>query len=179
MDQSCRLLDISTEKTRTIFRGHVDTVNKVQFLPFSNVFMSASADKTISLWDIRTGLCVQTFYGHINCINSAEANVRGESIASCDADGVVKIWDIKKVTERGQHDAGQYSVNCIAWDKSCQTIATGCDDGTLRMFTDDGRNGKPEMKIQAHVGSINGVVFEMNTKTLISVGRDAEYKLWN
>jgi len=80
MDHSSKLLDIKAQKSRYTFRGHVDSVNKVQFLPFSNCFASASADKTLSLWDIRSGLCVQTFYGHLNSVNSLDVDCRVSSI---------------------------------------------------------------------------------------------------
>ena len=35
-------------------RGHADSVNSVQFLPYSNMLATCSADKTVSLWDART-----------------------------------------------------------------------------------------------------------------------------
>ena len=155
MDQTARLLDIATQKCRHIFRGHVDSVTSVKFLPYSNVFASCSADKTISLWDIRTGLCAQTLYGHINCINSLDIACRGDSIVTGDVDGVVKVWDIKKVGERVQFDAGQYSVNSVAWDKSCTIIGAGCDNGEIKIFSDDGKTGgKKEATIKAHVSAI-------------------------
>lgn len=180
MDSSSRLLDVATQKVRHIFRGHVDSVNTVKFLPYSNVFATASADKTISLWDIRTNLCVQTLYGHINCINSLDVSCRGDSLVSGDVDGVVKIWDIKNVTERAQFDAGPYSVNGVAFDKSTQTIGAACDDGQVKLFGEDGKgNGKMESKFKAHNGPCTGIAFEHNTKTCVTVGSDGEYKFWN
>lgn len=35
-------------------RGHADSVNSVSFLSYSNTLLTASADKTVSLWDLRT-----------------------------------------------------------------------------------------------------------------------------
>lgn len=35
-------------------RGHADSINALQFLPYSNTVATCSADKTIALWDIRT-----------------------------------------------------------------------------------------------------------------------------
>ena len=34
-------------------RGHADSVNSVQFLSYSNLLSTCSADKTVSLWDAR------------------------------------------------------------------------------------------------------------------------------
>ena len=172
-------MDIAAQKVRHIFRGHVDSVTSVKFLPFSNLFVSASADKTISLWDIRTGLCVETLYGHVNCINSVDVTCRGDSLVSGDVDGVVKVWDIKKIAERAQYDTGPYSVNSVSWDKSCMVFGAACDDGQLKIFSDDGKAGKMEAKFKAHSGSVNGVVFEANTRTMITAGADGEYKFWN
>ena len=76
MDHTVKLWDMNMKKSRFTFRGHVDSVNSIQFQPFSQVFVSGSGDKTVSLWDIRTNLCVQTFYGHNNAVNSCKFNVR-------------------------------------------------------------------------------------------------------
>ena len=77
----------------------MDSVNSINFLYMSNLFVSGSADKTLSLWDMRSNICSQTFYGHNNAVNSAVINVTGEIIASGDADGVVKLWDVRMVKE--------------------------------------------------------------------------------
>jgi len=46
-----------------VLRGHVDSVNEVCWQPYSNMIVSGSSDKTVSVWDVRSGLCTQTFYG--------------------------------------------------------------------------------------------------------------------
>lgn len=93
---------------------------------------------------------------------------------------MVKVWDIRKVAERGQYDGGQYSINSIALDKSGQTLGVACEDGQVKLFSEDGKGtGKLESKLKAHTGAASGVVFEGNTRTLVSVGADGEYKFWN
>ncbi len=63
-------------RSRFTFRGHVDSVNSIQFQPYTQVFVSGSGDKTVAMWDIRTSQCVQTFYGHNNAVNSCKFNIR-------------------------------------------------------------------------------------------------------
>jgi len=41
-------------RCRYSLRGHGDSVNSVEFLDFSNILLTSSADKTLSLWDGRT-----------------------------------------------------------------------------------------------------------------------------
>jgi len=86
-------------KCRSTYTHHTDSVNKINFQPFTNYFASCSSDKTISLWDMRLGLTVQTLYGHLNAINDVVFNTRGDILYSCDADGVIKAWDLRKVQE--------------------------------------------------------------------------------
>lgn len=79
MDHSIKLWDMAMDThSRFTFRGHVDSVNSVQWRPYGCMFVSGSGDKTVSLWDIRTNLCVQTFYGHQNAVNSARFDLRGD-----------------------------------------------------------------------------------------------------
>ena len=44
-------------RCRYTMRGHTESVNAVQFLPYSNILITCSADKTVSMWDARTVSC--------------------------------------------------------------------------------------------------------------------------
>ena len=57
-DGAIKLYDLNALKVRQQYRSHTDSVNGLNFQPFTNFFVSASADKTISIWDMRTGLTV-------------------------------------------------------------------------------------------------------------------------
>jgi WD40 repeat protein len=58
-------------KCRGTLRGHVDSVNAIQWQLYTSLICTASSDKTVSLWDARSSLCVQTFYGHKSSCNHA------------------------------------------------------------------------------------------------------------
>lgn len=61
MDHTAKLYDLNSLRVRHAFRGHVDSVNSVCCVPYTNLVLTASADKTVSAWDIRTSHCVHTF----------------------------------------------------------------------------------------------------------------------
>ena len=53
----------------------MDSVNEVAWQPYSSSLLTASSDKTVSIWDARSGLCTQTFYGHHNSCSCATFNL--------------------------------------------------------------------------------------------------------
>jgi len=55
--------------------------------------LSASGDKTISVWDMRTTHCAQTYIGHKSSINSVHCNLQVSHLISGDSDGTVFLWD--------------------------------------------------------------------------------------
>ncbi|KAK4471457.1 hypothetical protein MN116_004577 [Schistosoma mekongi] len=81
----------------TILRGHSKSVNSVQFLPYGNILVTGSSDKTVCLWDGRTGLCEHTFLGHTHSINNAIFNQQGVNVISCDSGGYIRLWDLRKM----------------------------------------------------------------------------------
>ncbi|KAE8580528.1 hypothetical protein XENTR_v10024450 [Xenopus tropicalis] len=106
------------ERCRYTMRGHMDSVNSIEFLPYSNIVLTSSADKTLSLWDARMGLCAQTFYGHLHSCNHATFNMKGDTIASCDSYGVLKLWDVRKAVAMLSVDAGPHPGNQVAFHPS-------------------------------------------------------------
>ena len=43
-----------SERCRETLRGHSESANAVVWVPYSNLLLSCSADKTLILWDART-----------------------------------------------------------------------------------------------------------------------------
>jgi WD40 repeat protein len=54
-DQSSRIIDVRTQKTTFIMRGHTTSVKQVRFQPgHSNILATCSRDGTVQIWDTRT-----------------------------------------------------------------------------------------------------------------------------
>ncbi|XP_029656546.2 sperm-associated antigen 16 protein-like [Octopus sinensis] len=53
-DGTSKVIDLNTQRCRSILRYHKNSINSVEFLPFSCTILTASADKTMVIWDGRT-----------------------------------------------------------------------------------------------------------------------------
>ena len=178
MDHSVKLWDLAVPKaSRFTFRGHVDSVNSVQWQPYSSMFVSGAGDKTVSLWDIRTNLCVQTFYGHNNAVNTVKFNVRGDMIVSGDCDGINKVWDIRMVKELCQFDSGLSSSNCAIFDKSGTFVIVGNEDSTIKVFNLTSKEKEGELK--GHEDAVLDLCFDNNKEAmLLSASADCSFRIW-
>ena len=171
------LYDLNICQVRETYRGHTDSVNKINFQPFTNYFASASSDKSISIWDMRMGLTVQTFYGHLNSINDVIFNPRGDMLYSCDADGIIKAWDIRKVSEAGTWvHYPHIPANCIEVEKTNNYLYCGYDNG----FIGTVNLSKNELgaKFKAHEGPVNGIGINLTNTNMFTAGGDGTLLIW-
>ena len=176
-DGLIRLYDLNICKIRQTYRGHTDSVNKVNFQPFTNYFASASSDKSLSIWDMRMGVTVQTFYGHLNSINDVIFNPRGDMLYSCDADGIIKAWDIRKVSENGTWvHYPHIPANCIEIDKTNNYLYCGYDNGYMGVINLS--KGDLGNKIKAHEGPVNGIGINLTNTNMFTVGGDGNLLVW-
>ncbi|XP_039925073.1 sperm-associated antigen 16 protein isoform X3 [Hirundo rustica] len=123
-----------SERCRYTLRGHEDSVNSIEFLPFSSTALTSSADKTLSLWDVRTGLRVFTFQGHAHSCNHATFNKKGDTIASCDSSGVMKLWDMRKLLPILSIDAGPHPANQVTFHRSGDLVALASSEGSVKVL---------------------------------------------
>ncbi|XP_056352690.1 sperm-associated antigen 16 protein isoform X3 [Oenanthe melanoleuca] len=123
-----------SERCRYTLRGHEDSVNSIEFLPFSSTALTSSADKTLSLWDVRTGLRVYTFQGHVHPCNHATFNKNGDTIASCDSSGVLKLWDMRKLLPILSIDAGPHPANQVSFHRSGGLVALASSEGSVKVL---------------------------------------------
>ena len=170
-----KLFDLNSLKMRQQFRSHTDSVNGLNFQPFTNFFVTGSADKTTSIWDMRTGLTVQTFYGHLNTINDAAFSIGGQYVATCDSDGIVKLWDIRMVQELRTVDTGDAICHCLAFDKATNSVAVGCGDAAIKFINIE----KGEINsLTGHEGPVNALYINQDNSWLYSTGDDRSIRCW-
>ena len=172
-----KLYDLNVCQQRSVYRGHTDSVNKINFQPFTNYFASCSSDKSISIWDMRMGLTVQTFYGHLNSINDVVFNARGDMLYSCDADGLIKAWDIRKVSEVGTwFHYPHIPANCLEVEKTNNYLYCGYDNGYIGVVNLS--KGDIGNKIKAHEGPVNGIGINLTNSNMFTVGGDGNLQIW-
>lgn len=178
MDHTVKLWDLKVPKTsRFTFRGHVDSVNSIQWQPFSSIFVSGAGDKTVSIWDTRTNLPVQTFYGHNNAVNTVRFNLIGDMIVSGDCDGINKVWDIRMVKELCQLDSGLSSSNCAIFDRSGKFVVVANENSSIKIFNLQTREKEGELK--GHEDSVLDLCWDNSKEPLLVSGSaDCSWRLW-
>ena len=140
------------------------------------MIVTASADKTVSLFDLRSGLNTQTFYSHANAVNQARFNNSGELIASCDMDGICKVWDMRMVCERLQISAGMHAANAVCFDRSSQILCVASGDSTIKNF--NLADQKFLNALEGHKDSVNCLDLEATGRYLVSGGGDNTFRVW-
>ncbi|XP_053139330.1 sperm-associated antigen 16 protein isoform X6 [Hemicordylus capensis] len=165
-----------SERCRYTLRGHKDSVNSIEFLPFSNIILTSSADKTLSLWDARTGICAQTFCGHLHSCNHATFNMKGDIIVSCDSYGVLKLWDVRKGAPMVSVDTGPHPGNQVAFDPSGQIVALASNDGSVKTL--ELKSGHLS-SLLGHEDEVQSVIFDHKAEHLLSGGSDGTVRIWN
>lgn len=176
MDNTSKVWDLNSLRSRYTLRGHTDSVNSIEFVPYSNTLLTSSADKTMSLWDARTGLCAQTFYGHMYSVNAATFNSKGDTVASCDSYGNLKIFDVRTLAQLASVDVGPHPANHVKFDSSGQVVAVSSNDSTVKMY--EVATGKVTSLI-GHEDAVQATLFDRAGEFLVSAGSDYTVRIWS
>lgn len=128
-DRTIRLWQGSHEIKR--FNGHSDVVRKLQVLPGSKTFVSASNDGTIKLWDIESGQILQSLTGHDSFVYDVNILLNGD-LVSTGEDRSVRIW--RDGTLLQVITLPCVSVWCVS-PLDNGDFCVGCSDKTVRVFS--------------------------------------------
>lgn len=55
-------------------------------------------------------------------------------LASCDSEGMLKIWDKRMMKCVSSIESGDYSLNCLDFEKNGKMIVAGSDDFSVKIF---------------------------------------------
>jgi WD40 repeat protein/thiol-disulfide isomerase/thioredoxin len=96
----------------------------------------------------------------------------------------MRLWDVQKQEMMGGTEGGGYRVHCLAFSIDGKQLATGDENGKVRLF--DGRTGTARRDFEGHgplrsggEQCVTGVGFSPDGKTLVSGSQDKTLKLWD
>ncbi|HKR10505.1 MAG TPA: WD40 repeat domain-containing protein [Pyrinomonadaceae bacterium] len=127
---SIRIWDLETGTARVLGQS-TRQITSVAFLPDGKRIASGSWDETVRVWNIRTGEA-RTLGENCSCIVRLAVSNKGDRIAASSLDGRLRVWDVDTGRSR---IAGQcYSVNALTFTTDDQSLVTGSDDGSIRLW---------------------------------------------
>jgi serine/threonine protein kinase len=174
-DHRIRLWNTSTSKIITTFSEHQQPVMAIQFMPNGKILVSAGVDRTIRFWDVEQKKLLKTIAAHDQAINALAISPDGQLIVSGSSDLTVQIRQLG--TQTPQILTGhQAEILAVAISPDGKTIASGSTDGMVYLW--DVERKQLINNFQAHAGAVKSIVFQINSKFLITASLDRTMKIW-
>jgi WD40 repeat protein len=154
----------------TVFAGHEDAVLAARFSPDGKHIVTASRDRTASLWDALTGKPLRRFEeGHEFLVSGAAFFSDGKHLATGAGDNSVRIWKLTAGTEEAVL-APTGRIGTLAVSPDGRWIATGSAGTDVKIWDarlGDGngparRNGparEPVATLSGHTAEISALAF--------------------
>lgn len=157
----------------------------------------------ISAWDKEVGvlwLCegeapeytqkrkhTQSLEGHTNQVRSLAWSSDARTLASAADDGSIRLWDVMTgmplAWDAGEGMSSQTmrghkgSIHTLAWSPNGQTLASGGEDGIIRLWDKESR--KIRLPLEGHTAPVYRVVWSQDGDTVVSGGEDQTIRLWD
>jgi len=88
------LLDASTGKTFTVFKGHRDNVLTAATSDDGGLLVTGSMDNTARIWGANTGSAISELIGHTDAVCGVEFSKDNRRVVTASWDNSIRIWDL-------------------------------------------------------------------------------------
>ena len=166
----------SPEQKSFTITGHSERVNRVEFHPDGNTFISASYDKSWGLWDAKRLKEISKQKGHLKEIHSLSVHGDGSLIVTGDLGGYGMVWDLR--TGRGIYEIEvSSSILCSCFHPNGYELAVGGKNNMISIF--DLRRKKEIKLVPAHNKLVSDLQYSEGGHVLLSGSHDDTMKIWH
>ena len=173
----------------SVFKGHQARLCKATWHPSGRYVGTTSFDHTWRLWDVETSQCLLLQDGHWKeCYGIALNHPDGSLCSTTDFGGIVQLWDLRTGKSISSYLGHAKRVLCTTFSPIGFQLATGGDDGTIKIWDLRKRNTKikygkwqsPFASIPAHSKLLNQLKFDpLNGESLLSSSFDGTARIWS
>jgi len=169
--------DISL-KGKPKLKGHIGSVNSLEFIDVGSLLLSGSNDHNIKIWDVESGSLIRTFSEHITVTRDAKFTPDGKSVISAE-DNYLIYWRNAVSGQIGRLPMYGHSGSVLTVDMSTdmQIIVSGSSDKTVKIW--DAQTGEMLNSIEAHNKSVYQVEFNPVINQFASCSSDSTIKIWD
>jgi WD40 repeat protein len=199
-DNTIKLWDVNTGNLLQTFTGHFSSVRSVAYSPDGQTVASGSSDKTIKIWQIPASISKAPIQQPQSQVSQPVVSTPPSQyvilmaiLFSIITPGLVILPQIYynlyppsptsianlpsdislEKTLEGHSDF----VNSVAYSPNGQTLASGSDDKTIKLW--NVKTGNLLQTLEGHSDLVRSVAYSPNGQTLASGSRDSTIKLWN
>ncbi|KAK6337269.1 hypothetical protein TWF730_002675 [Orbilia blumenaviensis] len=168
-------------------RVQYDVLRELEFSPGGGTLAALLGLDKIVLWDLRTGQAEPSLQlrGSGNVINSIKFSPDGRFLASVFSDKTIRLWDVGSEPACESETKGREPlwvlrahtswVTCLAFSPDGKTLASGANDGTVRLWDlqqQQQQSGRPPQVLKGHDIDVSAVEFSLDGKILASVDKN-------
>jgi WD40 repeat protein len=185
-DRALRLWRHQLDRPPTSF-GPRTYLTELGWSDNSKQLVSHDDARSAQYWNTESGAELEQ--SAVDTFQSYEANARsgfnghanspdGKTVATVDPYGKsVLLRDRVTNQTRLTLAGGEQSVNAVAWSKDSRFIASGSDDGAVRIW--DAHSGNKIQQLDAHFPRLNGTALDWSSDgTLVAAGDDQAVRFW-
>jgi len=167
------------------YEGHTGAVWSIDVDRHTQKVITGGGDSTSKLWDAERGKEISS-WSHKAPVRAVDFAL-GDKLYLTTTDQVlsqhptVSVWDLNRSPREkpvleflGKNEA---KILCTQWGPLNQTIITGNEDGTIRIY--DTRNAQQIKIIDDHVKAVMGINFNHNGTLFISASKDGTARLYD
>lgn len=169
--------DISL-KGKPKLKGHIRSVNSLEYIDVGSLLLSGSNDHNIKIWDVESGSLIRTFSEHITVTRDAKFTPDGKSVISAEDDYLI-YWRNAVSGQIGRLPMYDHSGSVLTVDMSTdmQIIVSGSSDKTVKIW--DSESAELIKMLDDNDCKVNAISYHPSGNYLASCGSNSLIYIWD
>ena len=165
-------------ETKNYFHQNSDRVSCVAYHKANNVLTVGFTNGVFGLYELESFNHIHSLSISQKQISTVSINNSGEWLAfGCQSLGQLLVWEWQSETYVLKQQGHFYDMNCVSYSPDGQLMATGGDDGKVKLW--QASSGFCFVTFTEHSGVVYDVKFAKNGKIVLSVSADGTVRAFD